>query len=189
MVWQRPYFEQVFWAGLAGVSYLPATIVPTGPDDEGSADRRADRRPRVRRSGDDRSGADSRTTRFRFPLAAGILISPTRSSVRSWPQAHPNIALVKYWGKRDGQANVPATPSLSITLSHLRTRTHVAFDPAFSARRVTPERRDRAGCQNRRLHRSLGRAAAGRSRRCGSIRRTIFRLRRVLRLLHPGLPR
>ncbi len=52
-------------------------------------------------------------------------------------QAHPNIALVKYWGKRDGPENVPATPSLSITLSHLRTQTHVAFDPAFSARRVT----------------------------------------------------
>jgi len=32
---KRPYFEQVFWAGLAGVSYLPATIVPTGPDDRG----------------------------------------------------------------------------------------------------------------------------------------------------------
>jgi amidase len=32
---QRPYFEQVFWAGLAGVSYLPATIVPTGPDSQG----------------------------------------------------------------------------------------------------------------------------------------------------------
>ena len=27
---QRPYFEQLFWAGLAINSYLPATIVPTG---------------------------------------------------------------------------------------------------------------------------------------------------------------
>lgn len=31
----RPYFEQVFWAGLTGVSYLPSTIVPTGLDDKG----------------------------------------------------------------------------------------------------------------------------------------------------------
>ncbi len=31
----RPYFEQVFWAGLTGVSYLPSTIVPTGLDDRG----------------------------------------------------------------------------------------------------------------------------------------------------------
>jgi amidase len=32
---ERPYFEQVFWAGLAGVSYLPATVIPTGPDANG----------------------------------------------------------------------------------------------------------------------------------------------------------
>lgn len=31
----RPYFEQIFWAGLSGVSYLPSTIVPTGPDAQG----------------------------------------------------------------------------------------------------------------------------------------------------------
>ena len=39
--------------------------------------------------------------------------------------AHPNIALVKYWGKRPGRGNVPATPSLSITLGGLTTRTRV----------------------------------------------------------------
>lgn len=44
--------------------------------------------------------------------------------------AHPNIALVKYWGKRDGGANLPAVGSLSITLDALRSRTRVAFDPA-----------------------------------------------------------
>jgi amidase len=32
---KRPYFEQVFWAGLAGVSLLPATVIPTGPDAQG----------------------------------------------------------------------------------------------------------------------------------------------------------
>jgi amidase len=32
---QRSYFEQVFWAGLTGVAYLPSTIVPTGPDERG----------------------------------------------------------------------------------------------------------------------------------------------------------
>ena len=40
--------------------------------------------------------------------------------------AHPNVALVKYWGKRDDADNVPATPSLSITLQALATRTTVA---------------------------------------------------------------
>ena len=29
------YFEQVFWAGLASVAYLPSTVVPTGPDADG----------------------------------------------------------------------------------------------------------------------------------------------------------
>ena len=32
---KQPYFTQTFWAGLAGVCWLPATIVPTGPDANG----------------------------------------------------------------------------------------------------------------------------------------------------------
>ena len=40
--------------------------------------------------------------------------------------AHPNVALVKYWGKQDEADNIPATPSLSITLQGLATRTTVA---------------------------------------------------------------
>ena len=39
--------------------------------------------------------------------------------------AHPNIALVKYWGKRPGPGNLPATPSLSITVAALTTTTQV----------------------------------------------------------------
>jgi amidase len=31
----QPYFQQIFWAGLASCSYLPATVIPTGPDEEG----------------------------------------------------------------------------------------------------------------------------------------------------------
>ena len=31
----EPYFNQVFWAGLASVAYLPATVIPTGLDDAG----------------------------------------------------------------------------------------------------------------------------------------------------------
>jgi amidase len=30
-----PYFTQTFWAGLAGVAYLPGTVIPGGADDEG----------------------------------------------------------------------------------------------------------------------------------------------------------
>lgn len=32
---ERPYFEQVFWAGLTGVAYLPSTVIPTGLNGEG----------------------------------------------------------------------------------------------------------------------------------------------------------
>ncbi len=31
----RPYFEQIFWAGLAINSYLPSTVFPTGPGEDG----------------------------------------------------------------------------------------------------------------------------------------------------------
>jgi amidase len=30
-----PYFQQIFWAGLTSVSYLPSTVFPTGPNKEG----------------------------------------------------------------------------------------------------------------------------------------------------------
>lgn len=42
-------------------------------------------------------------------------------------RAHPNIALVKYWGKRDRALNLPAVPSLSVTLDHFRTETTVQW--------------------------------------------------------------
>ncbi len=42
--------------------------------------------------------------------------------------AHPNIALVKYWGKRNLEMNLPATGSLSVTLAGLETETTVEFD-------------------------------------------------------------
>jgi diphosphomevalonate decarboxylase len=39
--------------------------------------------------------------------------------------AHANIALVKYWGKRDAELNLPVAGSLSLTLDGLRTETVV----------------------------------------------------------------
>ena len=42
--------------------------------------------------------------------------------------AHPNIALVKYWGKADVVRNLPAVGSISITLDTLVTTTRVHFD-------------------------------------------------------------
>ena len=45
---------------------------------------------------------------------------------RATAVAHPNIALVKYWGKQLAATNTPETASLSITLDTLKTTTTVA---------------------------------------------------------------
>ena len=45
--------------------------------------------------------------------------------------AHPNIALVKYWGKQNKAGNMPATPNLSITLSELCAKTRISNSDQF----------------------------------------------------------
>lgn len=56
--------------------------------------------------------------------------------MRATAQAQPNIALIKYWGKRDAGRNLPAVSSLSLTLDSLWTRMTVEFDPALEADRL-----------------------------------------------------
>lgn len=46
-------------------------------------------------------------------------------------QACANIALVKYWGKRDSVRNLPAAGSLSLTLKALVTETTVEWDASL----------------------------------------------------------
>ncbi len=48
-------------------------------------------------------------------------------------RAGANIALVKYWGKRDQRLNLPAAGSISVTLAGLETQTTVALEPAPGA--------------------------------------------------------
>jgi diphosphomevalonate decarboxylase len=48
-------------------------------------------------------------------------------------RAHSNIALIKYWGKRDAALNIPAVGSISLTLDALSTETSVAFKPGLAA--------------------------------------------------------
>lgn len=43
--------------------------------------------------------------------------------------AHPNIALVKYWGKRDEELVLPCADSLSMTLDICPTTTTVQLCP------------------------------------------------------------
>ncbi len=51
--------------------------------------------------------------------------------MRATAMAHPNVALVKYWGKREVTGNLPAVGSLSVTLGALRTETTVVFDESL----------------------------------------------------------
>jgi diphosphomevalonate decarboxylase len=53
--------------------------------------------------------------------------------MRAVAEARTNIALVKYWGKRQDALNLPAVGSISLTLDGLTTRTEVAFDPDLQA--------------------------------------------------------
>ena len=48
--------------------------------------------------------------------------------MRATAKAQPNIALIKYWGKRDTERNLPAVGSISVTLADLYPTMTVAFD-------------------------------------------------------------
>jgi diphosphomevalonate decarboxylase len=77
--------------------------------------------------------------------------------------AHPNIALAKYWGKIDDTKNVPAVPSLSLTLDAMSTATTVDFVPGLEADRVVLDGAAAAPHEARRVTELLDRvrAAAG----------------------------
>jgi len=77
-------------------------------------------------------------------------------------RACANVALVKYWGKRDAALNLPAGGSLSVTLDALRTRTRVCFDPALGADELSLDARAYAPAPERvRLCLDLLRRRAG----------------------------
>lgn len=44
-------------------------------------------------------------------------------TVEAW--AHPSLAIAKYWGKLPGGTNIPATPSVAVTLGAMTSRTTV----------------------------------------------------------------
>jgi diphosphomevalonate decarboxylase len=48
--------------------------------------------------------------------------------MRATARAQPNIALIKYWGKRDSRLNLPAVGSISVTLDELYTTMRVELD-------------------------------------------------------------
>ena len=52
--------------------------------------------------------------------------------MRAIAKAQPNIALIKYWGKRDPIRNLPAVGSISVTLSDLFTEMDVEIDETLN---------------------------------------------------------
>lgn len=62
-----------------------------------------------------------------------------------------NIALAKYWGKADVTRNLPAVPSISLTLDALVTETDVSFDPTLPQDRFTLDGRRVSPSQHRRV--------------------------------------
>ena len=60
----------------------------------------------------------------------------TAPTSRARATACANIALSKYWGKADIANNVPAVPSVSLTLDKLVTQTEVRFDASRSCDEV-----------------------------------------------------
>jgi diphosphomevalonate decarboxylase len=51
--------------------------------------------------------------------------------------AHPNIALIKYWGNKDQKLRIPVNGSISFNLDSLFTKTTVVFDPSFETDRLS----------------------------------------------------
>jgi diphosphomevalonate decarboxylase len=51
-------------------------------------------------------------------------------------QAHPNIALIKYWGDIDPELHIPVNGSISMNLAELKTTTEVHFDDSFQGDQV-----------------------------------------------------
>jgi diphosphomevalonate decarboxylase len=91
-------------------------------------------------------------------------------------RACANIALVKYWGKRDARLNLPAAGSLSLTLDALVTTTQVAFDAALAADEVVLDGAPAAPADVARVSGFLDlvRAAAGTATRARVVSRNEF---------------
>jgi diphosphomevalonate decarboxylase len=66
-------------------------------------------------------------------------------------RARANIALAKYWGKLDPELNLPAVPSISLTLDGLVTDTRVTFDPTLESDTVLLDGVQADGKETRRV--------------------------------------
>src|ERR1700686_985483 len=77
---------------------------------------------------------------FELPRGISTLLRPddgggsmgAHHALSATYEAHPNIALVKYWGVREESLVLPYNRSVSVTLDRLCTRTTVMFDPRLT---------------------------------------------------------
>lgn len=84
--------------------------------------------------------------------------------------AHPNIALVKYWGKRDERLILPHQSSLSVTLGPLSVTTTVEFLDDDGGDEVTINGKVAAGSERTRVVELLGLVRTATKRRLGRAR-------------------
>lgn len=81
------------------------------------------------------------------------MTKPHEASAR----ACANIALAKYWGKSDVRLNLPAVPSISLTLDRLTTETKVIFDDTLREDELRLDGRRATGEEMRRVTELLDR--------------------------------
>ena len=73
-------------------------------------------------------------------------------SREAWAEACSNVALVKYWGKRDVERNLPSRGSISVTLGDLTTKTHVRYEPDLEHDVLTVDGIEREGAAQARAN-------------------------------------
>ena len=81
--------------------------------------------------------AEHRTAESRTAESPANLVGLREATSAATAVAHPNIALVKYWGKRDERLALPRTGSLSMTLDVFPTTTTVRPERAAVTDSVT----------------------------------------------------
>jgi diphosphomevalonate decarboxylase len=69
--------------------------------------------------------------------------------------AHPNIALIKYWGNRDEALRLPQNGSISLTLGGLHTITRVRFSEDLASDRVVLQGQQAGAAAHERVSRHL----------------------------------
>lgn len=94
--------------------------------------------------------------------------------MKATAKAHTNIALIKYWGKRDEPLILPMNNSLSLTLDGFHTTTSVAFQDRLTADQFYLNNRLVEGAESRRvsIFLDLIRKEAGRTDVCAEVHST-----------------